>query len=96
MKSTPQSNTVPNTEPLSMSIVGACPDELQIVNQAKQTMIFQLIRSHHLTAKSENFTKNDICTNKSGYNSTTYPCDRREKTTGKDFHQKGKKSHTQV
>ena len=40
MKSTPQSNTVPNTEPLSMSIVGACPDELQIVNQAKQTMIF--------------------------------------------------------
>ena len=36
MKRTPKSNKVTNTEPLRVPIVGAYPDELQPVNQAKK------------------------------------------------------------
>ena len=39
MKRTPQSNPVTNAEPLRLPIVGEYLDELQTVNQAKETMI---------------------------------------------------------
>ena len=53
MKITPPSNPVTNVNPLRVHIVEAYPDELQPVNQAKHQIFFQLIRSQHLTAKSE-------------------------------------------
>ena len=40
IKITSQSNPVTNAEPLSMHIVGAYPDELQPVNQAKTDNFF--------------------------------------------------------
>ena len=39
MKRTPKSNPVTTAEPLRVPIVGAYPDELQPVNQAKKTII---------------------------------------------------------
>ena len=60
MKRTLESNPVTNAEPLRVHIVGAYPYELQPLNQAKNSINFQPIKIQHLTAKSENFTQNEL------------------------------------
>ena len=57
MKNTAQSNTATNAETLRVPIVGSYPDELQPLNQAKNPILFQPIRSQHLTAKIEKLPK---------------------------------------